>query len=319
MEYKDYYKTLGVEKTASADEIKKRYRILARKYHPDVSKEPNAEEKFKEMREAYDVLKDPEKRKAYDQLGSNWRQGTEFKPPPGWEFHTGNAGGREDFDTSGFSDFFENLFGARGMGGGGRRRQQADFSQRGQDQHSKIIITLPEAYTGTERLIQLQEPEMDANTGQIKLKTRSLKVKIPAGVNNGQQIRLTGQGQKGLGGGPNGDLYLEIIIQDHPLFMVKDRDIYLNLPVAPWEAALGAKIGVPTLGGIVEMTIPAFSQTGSKLRLKGRGLPGSPSGDQYITLAVHIPEPKTESQRQLFTTMAQEMNFNPREAILRSH
>lgn len=318
MEYKDYYKILGVEKSASADAIKKQYRILARKYHPDVSKEPNAEEKFKEMREAYDVLKDPEKRKAYDQLGSNWRQGAEFRPPPGWEFHTGRSDGQEQFDTSDFSDFFANLFG-QGMGGGGRRQRQSDFSQRGQDEHSKITISLPEAYNGTERLIQLQEPELDPRTGQIQLKTRSLKVKIPAGVTNGQQIRLSQQGGKGRGKGHNGDLFLEIILQDHPFFVLKNRDVYLNLPVAPWEAALGAKIGVPTLGGVVEMTIPAQSQTGNKLRLKGRGLPGSPPGDQYITLAIYIPEPKTDSQQQLYSTMEKEMHFNPREALLRSN
>lgn len=317
MEYKDYYKILGVEKSATADAIKKQYRILARKYHPDVSKEPNAEEKFKEVREAYDVLKDPEKRKAYDQLGSNWRQGAEFRPPPGWEFNTGRGNGEDQFETADFSDFFANLFG-QGMGGG-RRQRQSEFSQRGQDEHSKITVGLNEAYNGTERVIQLQEPELDPSTGQVKLSTRSLKVKIPAGVTNGQQIRLSKQGGKGRGKGPNGDLYLEIILQDHPFFTVKNRDIYLNLPIAPWEAALGAKIGVPTLGGIVEMTIPAQSQTGSKLRLKGRGLPGSPAGDQYITLSIYIPEPKTDEQRQLYQTMEKEMNFNPREALLGTH
>lgn len=310
-EYPDYYKILGVEKNASAEEIKKKYRRLARKYHPDVSKEPNAEEKFKQVREAYEVLKDPAKKQTYDQMRSQphgSKQG--FTPPPGWEYQRRETGGTEaGFDASGFSEFFENLFGQQAHG----RHHQGAFKQRGQDQHSKISISIEEAFKGTARLIQFQEPELDPRTGKVTLKTRSLNVKIPAGVIAGQQIRLAGQGSQGIGGGPNGDLYLGIQLLDHPFYTVKNRDIYLNLPITPWEAALGAKITVPTLAGPVEVAIPEKSQTGKKLRLKGRGFPGPTPGDQYIILNVYVPPPNTAEQRQLYKTMATEMHdFNPR-------
>jgi curved DNA-binding protein len=312
MEYKDYYKTLGVEKNASAEDIKKQYRRLARKYHPDVSKEKDAEEKFKEVKEAYEVLKNPEKRQAYDQMGSQWKSGQQFHTPPDWDFRQAN-GQAEHFQSDDFSDFFESLFGQHRAQS---RHQQREYSQPGEDLHSKIDLTLEEAYHGTERTIQLQEPDLDPQTGDVKLKTRSLKVKIPAGVIEGQQIRLAHQGGKGLGKGPNGNLYLEIHFVDHRLYTVKNRDIYLNLPVTPWEAALGAKVEVPTLAGKVEMTIPAGSQTGKVLRLKGRGLPGQPAGDYYITLAVYIPEPKNETQTKLYQQMAEEMQFNPRSTLI---
>ena len=307
MEYKDYYKTLGVEKNATLDDIKNKYRRLARKYHPDVSTEKNAEEKFKEVREAYEVLKNPEKRKAYDQMGSEWKSGEQFRPPPGWQYQQQAGESEETFDAGGFSDFFENLFGQRARGG-----QRREYSQRGQDQHSKINIFLEEAYRGTERTLQLQEPEMDPATGEVKLLSRSINVKIPAGVTDGQQIRLAGQGGKGAGKGANGDIYLEIHIAPHPYYTVKDRDIYLNLPVTPSEAALGAKVEVPTLGGKVGVNIPANSQTGSKLRLKGRGLPGNTPGDQYVLLNIYIPEPNTESQREIYKKMSEEMHYDPR-------
>lgn len=306
MEYKDYYKTLGVERDATPDAIKKQYRILARKYHPDVSTEANAEEKFKDVREAYDVLKDPQKRKAYDQLGMQWQQGNDFRTPPGWEFH-GNGETAADYSKfGGFSDFFENLFGQ-----GARSHHSRQYQQRGEDLHSKITISLEEAYRGTEKIINLQEPHVDQH-GQVKLSQRSLRVKIPAGVIEGQQIRLANQGQQGMGGAPKGDIFLEIHIQEHPFFTLKNRDIYLNLPVTPWEAALGGKVTVPTLGGEVEVNIPANSQTGSKLRLKGRGMPGKTPGDQYVILTIYIPEPSNDQQRQLYQTMAKEMHFNPR-------
>lgn len=310
MEYKDYYKILGVEKTASQEDIKKQYRRLARKYHPDVSTEKNAEEQFKQVKEAYEVLKSPEKRRAYDQMGSHWQAGQQFTPPPGWEFQS--AGG-DSFDGNDFSEFFENLFGQRAHGS--RRGQQA-YQRRGQDQHAKITLPLEEAFSGGERTIQLQQPELNPATGQLQLNTQSLKIKIPPGVIQGQQIRLAQQGSKGMGGGPNGDLYLEIHLAKHPLYTVKQRDIYLHLPVTPWEAALGAKIKVPTLGGNVEVTIPAGSQTGKQLRLKGRGLPGSPAGDQYVSLMIYTPQANTDSQRELYKKMAAEMPYNPREKLL---
>jgi len=312
MDYPDYYQILELNRKASADEIKKQYRRLARKYHPDVSKETHAEEKFKQVREAYEVLKDPAKRKAYDELGSK-PHGAGFAPPPGWEFRQAEPETESPFGGTSYSEFFETLFGQQHHS----RGRQA-FKQRGQDQHSKITISIEEAYSGTQRLIQFQEPEPNPNTGQMALKTRQLNVKIPSGVMAGQQIRLTGQGSKGLGGGPNGDLYLEIQFQDHPFYTVKEHDIYLNCPVTPWEAALGAKIKVPTLGGSVELAIPSGSQTGKKLRLKGRGLPSNPPGDQYVILNIEIPIPQTDSQRQLYQTMAREMHdYDPRQIFHR--
>lgn len=313
MEYKDYYKTLGVERTASADDIKRTYRKLARKYHPDVSKEPNAEEKFKEVQEAYEVLKDPKKRTAYDQLGSQWQSGQEFRPPPNWQGFGGfEQGDFEGADLGGFSDFFSSIF------GGGRQthrahRGRSGFHMRGQDQHAKISITLEEAYKGAEKTVHLQTPEIDAN-GRMHHKTHSLKITIPAGVISGQQLRLAKQGAPGMGGGPNGDLYLEIDIQPHRWFTLEGRDVYLSVPIAPWEAALGAKLTIPTLGGPVDMKIAAGAQSGQKLRLKGRGLPGKPAaGDQYALLEIFTPPARTENQRAIYEKMAQEMPYHPRE------
>ena len=309
MDYKDYYKILDVKKDASADDIKKTYRRLARKYHPDVSKEENAEEKFKEVKEAYEVLKDPEKRKAYDQLGSAYQHGEGFTPPPGWEYpHAGGAGPDVHFETGDFSDFFENIFGGHAR----HKRYQQEFKARGQDQTAKIAVTLEEAFHGATQQIQLQSPRINPQTGQVELKTRNLKVQIPPGITNGQQLRLTGQGEPGIGGGPNGDLYVEVNIAPHPNFTLQGKDIYLNLPVTPWEAALGAKVTVPTLGGNVDLTIPANSQTGQKLRLKGRGMPGLNKGSQYVVLKVFIPEPTSPEQRKLYEQMQQQMAFNPR-------
>lgn len=296
MQFKDYYEILGVSKTASEDDIKKQYRRLARKYHPDVSKEKNAEEKFKEMKEAYEVLKDAEKRKAYDQMGSDHHAGDAFTPPPDWEYKQHQRQNTPHSEAD-FSDFFESLFGKQH----GRNKNQP-FSQDGEDQHSKLSITLEEAFHGSERLIQLSD-------GKTK---RDLAVKIPAGILTGQSMRLTGLGTPGINGGKNGDLYLEITIEKHPHFSVDKKNIYLTLPVTPWEAALGEKIEVPTLGGVIAFTLPAHAQTGQKIRLKGRGLPGSPAGDQYVTLAIYIPEPKNDADKHLFEAMKKNMGFNPR-------
>ena len=317
MRFKDYYETLGVSRDATQDEIKRAYRKLARKYHPDVSTEPDAEERFKEVGEAYEVLKDPEKRAAYDQLGSQYRAGQEFHPPPDWD--TGfefSGGGFTDADAAHFSDFFESLFGARGPFGGARAHAGGRaWQMRGEDHHARIRISLEDAYHGGTRAVQLRQPQLD-DQGHVVVNTRTLNVKIPKGITAGQQIRLAGQGGPGSGGGQAGDLYLEIEFEPHPLYEVDGRDVYLHLPVAPWEAALGARIQVPTLGGKVDLKVPAGSQTGKKLRLKGRGLPGRTPGDQYVVLRIVTPPARTEAARQLYQRMANEMSwFNPREEL----
>jgi curved DNA-binding protein len=311
MKYKDYYEIMGIKRDATQDEIKRSYRKLARKYHPDVSKAADAEERFKEVCEAYEVLKDPEKRMAYDQLGANWQQGQDFQPPPGWqdgfEF---SGGGYTDTGSSRFSDFFEDLFGRSGAGGFQQGRQHG-FHMKGEDHHAKVGVSLEDAYNGAERAITLKIPEVDA-TGHLVTRDRKLNVKIPKGVTQGQRIRLRGQGGAGTGDATAGDLYLEIDLLPHPIFRADGRDIYVDLPVAPWETALGAQVSIPTLGGKVEMKIPAGSQSGSKLRLKGRGLPGKNNGDQYVVLKIETPKPNTEKQKDLYRQMQQEMGFNPR-------
>jgi len=312
MKYQDYYQILGVTRDASAEDIKKAYRRLARKYHPDVSKEARAEERFKEVAEAYEVLREPEKRAAYDQLGNNWRAGQDFRPPPGWTGSVKGTGGSPfggGFGGREFSDFFESLFshpgGSPGFGGG------RGFHSPGQSQTVALEITLEEAYHGGNRSLQLQLPERDPS-GRMSTRTRTLNVKIPAGVTTGQKIRLGGQGGPGSGGGPSGDLYLEITIKPHPLYQVKGRDITLEVPLAPWEAALGGKIDVSTLGGPVTLSIPANARNGQSLRLRGRGLPGQPPGDQFAVLRIVNPPVDTEAARELFQRMARELPFNPR-------
>jgi curved DNA-binding protein len=316
MKYKDYYAVLGVARSAHEDDIKKAYRRLARKYHPDVSKEANAEERFKELQEAYEVLKDPEKRAAYDQLGSNWKQGQDFRPPPGWDqartrFYTADGGDFTESDLGGFSDFFANLFGqahARQARHGGFH----EFRQRGNDHHAKILITLEEAFHGTERTIQLQMPEAGP-AGRLQQAVKTIKVTVPPGALPGQQLRLSKQGGPGSGGGENGDLYLEIDISPHRLYSLKGHDVYLTLPVAPWEAALGADIKIPTLGGRVGLKLAPGSQTGQQLRLKGRGMPAiARPGDQYAILQIYTPRPETAEQKQVYEKMAQLMPFDPR-------
>lgn len=309
MEYKDYYKILGVERSASRDEIKRAYKKLARKYHPDVSKEKDAEARFKEINEAYHVLRDNEKRKAYDQLGSQWKQGQEFHPPPGWETRFQQGFGTEDLG-GGFSEFFAEIFGGRP---GGFHYEQRQFRMRGEDLHATIEIGLEEAYHGGTRTLSLQTPEVDAQ-GRMRQRMHQLNVQIPRGVSEGQHIRLAGQGGSGMGGGQPGDLFLQVVFAPHPLFHAEGRDIFLELPVTPWEAALGARIKVPTLGGRVEVTIPSGSQSGRRLRLKGRGLPGHPAGDQYIILRIETPPADSGRARELYREMAKELPFNPRKA-----
>jgi curved DNA-binding protein len=332
MEYRDYYKVLGVARTATADEIKKSYRRLARKFHPDVSKESEAEQKFKELQEAYEVLKDPEKRAAYDQLGSEWKTGQQFRPPPDWgsgfEFRGGPQQSRgrarqgartEEFEEAeGFSDFFSSLFGQRGFAGGGAGPAGNPFggsSQRAaRDHHARVDVELEEAFAGTTRTLDLKRPEL-ASDGTLDVKTHTVRVTIPAGVTEGQLIRLAGQGEQATGGGRSGDLYLEVHIRPHRLYQLDGRDVTLTLPIAPWESALGATVTVPTLGGGVEMRIPANSQSGQKMRLRGRGLPGSTPGDQYLLLKVVVPPATTPEARELFEQLKTQLDFDPRKDL----
>ncbi len=306
MEFQDYYTLLNVSKTANADEIKKSYRRLARKYHPDLNKESGAEEKFKQVKEAYEVLKDPEKRAQYDQVGQYYQQGNGNQPPPDWQAHQQRAGA-EQFDPNEFSDFFSSMF-----GGGFHQKTR---SQRGQDQHSKLEISLHDAFNGTKRSLQLQQQILNPETGQVEIKNKTINVKIPAGVGDGQSIRLSGQGSPGFAGGSAGDLYLEIAIKTDKNYSVDGKNILLTLPITPWEAALGATIEVPTLSGAVKLKIPEGSQTGKKMRLKGKGLPGKNAGDLIVLLTIETPTPTNDDQRQLYQQMADKMAFNPRKNL----
>jgi len=319
MEYRDYYQTLGVARGAPADDIKKAYRRLARKYHPDVSKEANAEQKFKELQEAYEVLKDPEKRAAYDQLGSEWKSGQQFRPPPEWasgfEFRGGGRPGggfsQGSFDDEGgFSDFFSSLFGG-GSPFGAATGTRSPRSRAGRDHHARIEIDLDEAYRGGSRTLDLKRPELKSD-GTLELKAHTVRVTIPAGVTNGQQIRLAGQGEASPGSGRAGDLYLEVQIRPHRLFEVEGRDVTLTLPIAPWEAALGGSVQVPTLAGKVDMRIPAGAQSGQKLRLRGRGLPGSAPGDQYVVLKIVTPPAQSPEVRSAYEELQKASAFDPR-------
>jgi curved DNA-binding protein len=318
MEFKDYYKIMGVARDATQDEIKRAYRKLARKYHPDVSKEKDAEARFKEVGEAYEVLNDAEKRAAYDQLGANWQQGQDFRPPPDW--NTGfefSGGGFTDSGAEGFSDFFESLFGrgryARGGPGGFGAR--GAFSANGDDHHARVQIELEDSYRGTTRTITLRVPEFDAQ-GRVATRDHTLNVTIPKGIRAGQHLRLAGQGNSGVGQGRAGDLYLEVEFAPHRLYRVEDRDVYLDVPIAPWEAALGASVKVPTPSGTVEMKVPAGSTAGRKLRLKGRGIPSTPPGDFYVVLVISVPQPTTANERALYEKLATEFkSFNPRDKL----
>ena len=312
MDYKDYYKILGVQRSATQDEIKRAYRKLARKYHPDVSKEANAEEKFKELQEANEVLKDAEKRAAYDQLGSQWRSGQQFTPPPDWGtgFEHSRSFGHGGDDAAGFSDFFSSLFGARG-GFAGQSPRGRGFASAGESHTARIQIDLEDAFRGGPQTIELKSPQL-SDDGHVTVQPRTLKVTIPPGVIEGQQIRLAGQGSPGVGGGPAGDLYLEIGLRPHRLFKLDGRDITVNLPVAPWEAALGATVQTPTLAGPVDLRIPAGAKSGQRLRLKGRGLPASVPGDQYVEIRIVTPPATTPEARALYERMQKELPFDPR-------
>jgi len=305
---------MGVARDATQDEIKRTYRKLARKYHPDVSKESDAEARFKEVGEAYEVLKDPEKRAAYDQLGKQWQPGQEFHPPPDWdagfEFR---GGGYTAGDAGVHSDFFEELFG-RGFAGPGGTQGRRTFRMRGEDHHAKVLIDLEDSFSGATRSISLRVPELTGD-GHVTTRERTLSVRIPKGIRPGQLIRLAGQGAAGLGGGEPGDLYLEVEFHDHPLYRVDGADIYLDLPVAPWEAALGANIKVPTPAGNIDLKIPANSRQGRKLRLKGRGLTGKQPGDLYVVLQVSLPPADSDAARTLYKQMQDQLGFNPRAAM----
>lgn len=310
MEYKDYYQILGVGRDADADAIKAAYRKMARRYHPDVSKEANAEERFKEVQEAYEVLKDPEKRRAYDQLGSNWRAGQEFRPPPGWEhFHAGFGGPQDAAGMGGFSDFFEELF-AQSRGG----RRGGGFRAQGEDTQATMAISLEDAAHGVQREIALELPGIGPD-GRLQRQTRRLTVKIPKGITAGQRLRIAGQGQPGLGGGPAGDLYLLVEFLPHPQFRVEGRDLYHDLKITPWEAVLGASVEVPTLDGPVRTKVPAGANCGQKLRLKGKGLPGSAgkeAGDLYAVVQIVVPKTISEQDRALWQQLAEHSHFHPR-------
>jgi curved DNA-binding protein len=313
LEFKDYYQILGINRNATADDIKKAFRKLARKYHPDVSKEPDAERKMKEINEANAVLSDPEKRAAYDNVGQSFHAGQEFRPPPDWdagfEFSDRGSSGTEGAD---FSDFFSELFGSRMERGSSRGR--AHFQSRGEDHHAKILLDLKDAYHGALRTLTLRAPQVDGS-GRTRLSERSLDVRIPKGVHEGQLIRLAGQGNPGMGGGQAGDLYLEVHFKPHPRYRVEGRDVYATLPITPWEAALGARVEAPVPDGTVEVRIPEGSQSGRKLRLKGRGIPGSTPGDLYLVLEVMLPPASNPKAREIYQTMARELNFNPRQDI----
>jgi curved DNA-binding protein len=298
MDYKDYYKILGVSRTASADEIKKAYRKLAREFHPDRNKAKNAEEKFKEINEANEVLSDAKKRQAYDSLGANWRGGSQFTPPPGWQGGFGGRGrrGHAGADPSGFSDFFSTLFG--GAAGGSPFGNAGGFDMGGgyagaEDTRARLAISLEDSFNGAHRTINLSDG-------------RNLNVRIPKGITAGQTIRLGNQGAHG------GNLLLEIEFAPHARFKVDGRDIQCTVNIAPWEAALGAKVPVPTLGGSVELNLPAGSQSGKKMRLKGRGLPGATPGDQFVTLQIVTPPAHDDHDRTFYQDMSKRFAFNPR-------
>ncbi|HEY1718516.1 MAG TPA: J domain-containing protein [Verrucomicrobiae bacterium] len=322
VQYKDYYESLGVPRIATADEIKKSFRELARQHHPDVAKDKKkSEEKFKEINEAYEVLSDADKRKKYDELGANWKQGAEFRPPPGYggtpggqAFRGGRGMSTEDFEThfggTGFSDFFEQIFGARARGGAGNFGQRGNFSQeelaeRGSDIEGDIMVSLEEAMGGSVREVNVRRP-----VGRT-MKAETYQVRIPPGVTEGQRLRVAGRGESGSGGGAAGDLYLRVRLAKHPDFEVENHNLIYELDLAPWEAALGAEISVPTLAGRVNIKIPAGTQSGQKLRVRGRGLP--PSGDLIVVTKIVVPAKISDAEKKLWEQLKRESKFNPRD------
>jgi curved DNA-binding protein len=305
--FQDYYETLGVPRDASAEDIRRAYRKLARKYHPDVNKEPDAEDRFKQISEAYEVLRDDDKRARYDRLGANWKAGQDVSGAPGFEQGFGDGAGfgdvRVEFGGGDFSDLFEGLFSRRGRQGWGSTAGSGanGFSMPGGDQEAVLELTLEEAAAGGKRRISLDSG-------------RDFEVTIPRGVRDGQRIRLAGQGSAGIGGGQSGDLLLRVRLKPHPRFRVEGRDLYVDLPVAPWEAALGSEVPVKTLSGSARVRVPAGSSSGRRLRLRGEGLPNAngPAGNLYAVLAIHVPKRLTKDERELFQQLAGVSKFDPR-------
>jgi curved DNA-binding protein len=311
VEFKDYYKVMGVARDATEAQIKQAYRKLARKYHPDVSKEKDAEERFKDVGEAYEVLKNPEKRAAYDQLGKDYRPGQDFRPPPNWDSGFEFSGGGSGGGNADYSDFFESLFGAQARAGRGRGNFRPE---RGEDHHAKVLLDLEASLDGGSRTFTLRIPEID-ESGRLVSKERTLNVQVPKGILAGQQIRLAGQGGRTPDGSMAGDLYIEVEFQPHRLYALDGRDLSLQLPVAPWEAALGATVQTPTPTGIVELKIPPGSHAGSKLRLKGRGIPANPPGDFYVILQIALPAANDEKAKAAYAALAAALPFNPRASL----
>ena len=320
MEFKDYYLVMGVEKSATPDDIKRAHRKLARKYHPDVSNEKNAEARFKELAEAYDVLKDPEKRAAYDRLGANYKAGQDFQPPPDWAGHPSENGQYsqrfEDGDGQDHSAFFDALF--RGMGRGqsaGQKRSHEAFDMHGQDQHAKIQIEIEDSYKGATRTLQLRV-QSQGSDGLSRLEDRTIEFVIPKGIRAGQHIRLAAQGGPGMGKGSPGDLYLDVEMLPHQLYRTDGYDVLMDLPIAPWEAALGAEVVAPTPTGQIEIKIPAGSINSRKLRVKGRGLPGKTPGDFYFVLKITQPIASSDADKKAYANLHTAFNtFNPRTQI----
>ncbi|MDP9091126.1 MAG: DnaJ domain-containing protein [Pseudomonadota bacterium] len=308
MEFKDYYQVMGVSREATDAQIKQAYRKLARKYHPDVSKEKDAEARFKNVGEAYEVLKSPEKRAAYDRLGKNHRAGEDFRPPPNWD--SGDFSGVGPSGSS-YSDFFDSLFGTQARAG--RSSWGAYRADRGEDIHAKVLLDLEASLNGGTRSFTLRVPDVDQE-GRVVYKDRTLNVQVPKGILAGQQIRLAGQGGPDPEGVP-GDLFIEIEFQPHPLYQVDGRDLTLQLPVAPWEAALGATVKTPTPSGVVDLKIPPNSHSGSKLRLKGRGIPASPPGELYVVLEIALPPAKHDEAKAAYAAFAAALPFNPRSKL----
>jgi curved DNA-binding protein len=319
VEFKDYYNALGVSRDADKETIHRAYRKLARKYHPDLNKDPGAEEKFKDINEAYEVLKDPEKRSKYDQLGAKWQEGQDFQPPPGWEFNFNQNRGAEDgtffYTNQGdFSDFFESLFGAFGRGSRGAEGPDPFVRQQQPLDYEAILrISLKEAYQGGTKIITLASQTRDPNDG-ASTRPKRFDVKIPPGILPGQKIRLAGQGGAEGGKGSRGDLFLKIEIEPDPRFRLEGRNLHADLALSPWEAALGAEVDVSTLNDSVTMKVPEGTQNGRKFRLRGKGMrnPNGPAGDLYVVARIKVPERLSPKERELFAELEKVSSFDPR-------